>query len=106
MKTDKKFKKVVVLDTVIFYPEHRQLLNSIAEEVLEYPTSLPEGLEKQYEESPDLCLNKLCYTQIAIDNIPLQLLMNRVDGADVVVSCWTDIPDEIIQKVKSKIQEI
>ena len=97
MKTDKKFKKVVVLDTVIFYPEHRQLLNSIAEEVLEYPTSLPEGLEKQYEESPDLFLNKLCYTQIAIDNIPLQLLMNRVDGADVVVSCWTDIPDEILR---------
>jgi len=97
MKTDKKFRKVVVLDTVIFYPEHRQLLNSIAEEVLEYPTSLPEGLEKQYEESPDLFLNKLCYTQIAIDNIPLQLLMNRVDGADVVVSCWTDIPDEILR---------
>lgn len=97
MKIEKKFKKVVILDTVIFYPEHRQLLNSITEEVLEYPTSLPEGLEKQYEESPDLFLNKSCYTQIAIDNIPLQLLMNRVDGADVVVSCWTDIPDEILR---------
>lgn len=94
---DKKFKKVVVLDTVIFYPEHRELLNSISEEVLEYPTSLPEGLEKQYEENPELFLNKLCYTQIAIDNIPLQLLMNRMDGADVVISCWTDIPDELLR---------
>lgn len=97
IKVDKKFKKVVVLDTVIFYPEHRKLLNSIAAEVLEFPTSLPDGLEKQYEESPDLFLNKLCYTQIAIDNIPLQLLMNRIDGADVVISCWTDIPDEILR---------
>lgn len=96
MKIEKKFKKVVVLDTVIFYPEHRQFLDSISEEILEYPTSLPEGLEKQYEENPDLFLNKLCYTQIAIDNIPLQLLMNRIDGADVVISCWTDIPDEIL----------
>lgn len=93
----KKFKKVVILDTVIFYPEHRKLLNSIAEEVLEYPTSLPDGLEKQYTESPELFLNKQCYTQIATDNTPLQLLMNRVDGADVIISCWTDIPDEILR---------
>lgn len=96
-KLEKKFKKVVVLDTVIFYPEHRQLLNSIAEEVLEYPTSLPEGLEKQFEENPDLFLNKKCYTAIAIEDTPLQLLMNRVDGADVIISCWTNIPDEIIR---------
>ena len=55
-----KFKRVVVLDTVIFYPEHRKLLNSIAEEVLEFPTSLPEGLEKQYEEHPEIFLHQKC----------------------------------------------
>ncbi len=93
----KKFKKVVILDTVIFYPEHRDILNSIAEEIFEYPASLPEALEKQYEENPSLFLNKKCYTQIAIDNTPLQLLMDRVDGADVIISCWTDIPDEVLQ---------
>lgn len=92
-----KFKRVVVLDTVIFYPEHRKLLNSIAEEVLEFPTSLHEGLEKQYEEHPEIFLHQKCYTQIATDNVPLQLLMNRIEGADVIVSCWTDIPDEIIK---------
>ncbi len=97
VKLSKKFKKVVVLDTVIFYPEHRVILGSIAEEVLEYPTSLPEGLERQYEENPELFLNKKCYTQIAVDNVPLQLLMDRVEGADVIVSCWTDIPDEILK---------
>ncbi len=94
---DRKFKKVVVLDTVIFYPEHRRLLNSIAEEVLEYPTSLPKGLEKQYEDTPDLFLNKRCYIYLTADDIPLQLLMNRIDGADVIVSCWTDIPDQILR---------
>jgi len=41
-----KFKQIVVLDTVIFYPEHRKILNSIAEKILEYPTSLPEELKK------------------------------------------------------------
>lgn len=97
MEKNKKFKKVVVLDTVIFYPEHRKLLNSIAEEVLEYPSSLPERLEEQYEESPELFLGKKCYVHISTDNIPLQLLMNRVEGADVVISCWTDIPDEVLR---------
>ena len=96
-KLNKKFKKIVILDTVIFYPEHRKLLNSIAEEVLEYSTSLPDGLEKQYEENPDIFLNKKCYTEIAINDVPLQLLMNRIDGAEVVISCWTNIPDEILR---------
>jgi len=64
---------------------------------LEYPTSLPEGLEKQYENHPEMFKNKKCYTHIASDDISKQLLMNRVEGADVIISCWTNIPDEIIE---------
>lgn len=93
----KKFKKVVILDSVIFYPEHRNILNKLAEIIEEYPSSLPENLEKQYEKNPELFKNKKCYTQIAADNIPLQLLMNRCEGADVIISCWANIPDEIIK---------
>lgn len=97
MHQSKRYKKIVVLDTVIFYPEHRRLINSIADEVVEYPSSLPENLEKQYTEQPELFLNKKCYTQIATDDTPLQLLMNRVEGADVIISCWTNIPDEVLR---------
>lgn len=97
MNQTERYKKIVVLDTVIFYPEHRELLNIIADEVIEYPSSLPENLEKQYTEHPELFLNKKCYTQIATDDTPLQLLMNRVEGADVIISCWTNIPDEILR---------
>jgi lactate dehydrogenase-like 2-hydroxyacid dehydrogenase len=93
----KKFKKVVVLDTVIFYPEHRKLLNKLSEQVLEYPSSLPEGLEKQYQNNPELFINKRCYSELATNDTPKQLLMNRVDGADVIISCWTNIPDEILK---------
>jgi lactate dehydrogenase-like 2-hydroxyacid dehydrogenase len=53
-------------------------------------------LEKQYEENPELFLNKKCYTHIATDDTPNQLLMNRIEGAEVVISCWTNIPDEIL----------
>lgn len=93
----KKFKKVVILDSVIFYPEHRQILGKIAEIVEEYPSSIPETLEKQYDENPELFKNMKCYTQIAADNIPLQLLMNRIEGADAIISCWTNIPDKILE---------
>lgn len=97
IQSKKKFKKVVVLDTVIFYPEHRKLLNTLAEEIVEYPSSLPANLEKQYRENPELFVEQKCYTQIASDDIPLQLLMQRIEGADVVISCWTDIPDDILR---------
>jgi hypothetical protein len=32
------FEKMVVLDSVIFYPEHRERLNGMAREIVEYNT--------------------------------------------------------------------
>ncbi|MSR85316.1 hypothetical protein EXS71_02680 [Candidatus Uhrbacteria bacterium] len=93
----KKFKKVVILDSVIFYPEHRRILSELAEEIVEYPSSLPENLEKQYEQSPELFQNIRCYTELPVHDHSLQLLMNRIEGADVVISCWTGIPDEVLK---------
>lgn len=97
----KKFEKAVVLDSVIFYPEHRELLNKLAKNVEEYPSSLPENLEKQYEDNPDMFKNVKCYTEIQANDTPKQLLMNRVEGADLIISCWTDIPDEVLKQNKN-----
>lgn len=97
MKNTAKFNKVIILDSVILYPEHRALLNTIAKEVVEYPSSLPENLEKQYENEPEKFKNIKCYTELPQNNHSLQLLMNRVEGADVIISCWTNIPDQILR---------
>ncbi len=97
MHTFPKFHKVAVLDTVIFYPEHHRILHRLADEVVEYPSSLPESLERQYQEQPELFKNIKCYTELGADKTPLQLLMNRVEGADAIISCWTNIPDEILR---------
>lgn len=67
----KKFKKVVVLDSVIFYPEHRTRLEDIAEEIIEYNTC------KSEEET-----------------------LERIDGADCVISCWVDIPNKALDANK------
>ena len=66
---NKKYKKVVVLDSVIFYPEHRDRLNKIAEEVVEYNT---------------------CKTE--------EEVLERVKGADCIISCWVDISNRVIDE--------
>jgi len=65
----KKYKKVVVLDSVIFYPEHRDRLNKIANGVAEYNT---------------------CKTEKEV--------LERVRGADCIISCWVDIPNKVIDE--------
>jgi lactate dehydrogenase-like 2-hydroxyacid dehydrogenase len=63
------FDKVVVLDSVIFFPEHRERLDRIAREVVEYNTCTSE------------------------DEVSA-----RCAGADAIISCWVDIPHRIIDE--------
>jgi len=93
----KKFKKIVVLDSVIFYPEHRSILKQLADEIVEYPSSLPESLERQYVDNPEMFKDVRCYTELGKENSTSQLLQNRIEGADAVISCWTCIPDELLR---------
>lgn len=65
----KLYRKVVVLDSVIFFPEHRERLEALADEVVEYNT---------------------CSTEDEISQ--------RCKGADCIISCWVDIPHRIIEE--------
>lgn len=66
--SEKLYRKVVVLDSVIFFPEHRKRLEAIADEVVEYNTCSSEDEVSQ-----------------------------RCQGADCIISCWVDIPHRIIE---------
>lgn len=63
------FDKLVVLDSVIFYPEHRERLNRLAREVVEYNTCVDEDQVSE-----------------------------RCQGADGIISCWVDIPHRIVDE--------
>lgn len=65
----KKYKKIVILDSVILYPEHRYRLNLLADEIVEYNT---------------------CYSE--------EEVLERVKGADCVISCWVDISNRVIDE--------
>jgi lactate dehydrogenase-like 2-hydroxyacid dehydrogenase len=65
--TAKLYRKVVILDSVILFPEHRRRLEELAEEVVEYNTC------KSEEET-----------------------LERCRGADCIISCWVDISRRVI----------
>ena len=65
----KKYQKIVILDSVIIYPEHRYRLNLLADEIVEYNT---------------------CNSE--------EEVLERVKGADCVISCWVDISNRVIDE--------
>jgi len=65
----KLYRKIVVLDSVIFFPEHRERLHALADEVVEYNT---------------------CTSEDEVSE--------RCRGADCIISCWVDIPHRIIEE--------
>lgn len=67
MLAGKLYRKVVVLDSVIFFPEHRRRLEKLAEEVVEYNTCSSE-----------------------------EEVLERCREADCIISCWVDISRRVI----------
>ena len=65
----KKYKKIVILDSVILYPEHRYRLEQLADEIVEYNTCTSE-----------------------------EEVLERVSGADCIISCWVDISNRVIDE--------
>jgi lactate dehydrogenase-like 2-hydroxyacid dehydrogenase len=65
----KLYRKVVVLDSVIFFPEHRARLTELADEVVEYNT---------------------CTSEDEVSE--------RCRGADCIISCWINISHRIIEE--------
>lgn len=65
----KKYKRIVILDSVILYPEHRYRLDKLADEIIEYNT---------------------CNSE--------EEVLDRVRGADCIISCWVDISNRVIDE--------
>ncbi len=63
------YRKIVVLDSVIFFPEHRRRLEELADEIVEYNT---------------------CTTEDEVSQ--------RCRGADCIISCWVDISHRIVEE--------
>jgi lactate dehydrogenase-like 2-hydroxyacid dehydrogenase len=129
----KKFKKVVILDTVIFYPEHEKILKELVEKpviervplefnqinkewilpenytlpenatIIIWPSSLPESFDGISPEVHEKLKTGYCYVEEGLrDNISAQNLYNRVKDADCIITCWTAIPDLVLEKINPR----
>ncbi len=126
----KKFNKVVALDTIIFYPEHEEVLKQLVEKprvervplnynqstrewilptdyelpseanIIIWPSSLPESFEGLTPEVHTRLKTAQCWTEAGLQkSVSAQNLFNRVQGADCILTCWTDIPTEVLDKL-------
>lgn len=128
-----KFKKVVILDTVIFYPEHEIILKELVDNpkiervplefnqrkkewelpenyilpedasIIIWPSSLPESFNGISPEIHEKLKTGYCYVEEGLrDNISAQNLYNRIKDADCIITCWTGIPDLVLEKINPK----
>jgi len=128
-----KFKKIVVLDTVIFYPEHEIILKKLVENpkiervplefdqvekewklpegyslpddanIIIWPSSLPESFDGINPEVHEKLKTGHCYVEVSLrDDIPAQNLYNRVKDADCIITCWTAIPDLVLERINPR----
>jgi len=128
-----KFNKIVVLDTVIFYPEHEAILKELVNNpkmervpleynqskkewelpanyifpedanIIIWPSSLPETFDGISLEIHEKLKTGYCYVEAALrENIPAQNLLNRIKDADCIITCWTAIPDLVLENINPK----
>jgi glycerate dehydrogenase len=94
---DTKFKRIVSLDRIILSEEQWARLRTLAEEVIEYsgltPKQVAEKLAKEQGSDP----GAVCFTALALEEVTAAELKRRLERADAVITCWTNIPDKVLQ---------
>jgi len=92
----RKFNRIVVLDRIILLEKQWEQLRSCATEVIEFsglkPNEMLQILQQEMAEDP----KPMCWTQLAQEKITIEELNRRIAGADTIITCWTDIPEDVV----------
>ncbi len=91
------FKKLVVLDRIILSTSQWAQLRGLAEEVVEFSGLTPKQLAAKLAEEQGVDPGAVCFTALAMEEITEKELNVRLEGADAVVSCWTNLPDAVLR---------
>ena len=88
------FKKIVVTDPIILFPDQWGRLKRLSREIVSAgeQTSIDELYKHaKIEGSP------VCWTQLAARPLQGKELEKAAEGADSLISCWTTIHDEVLR---------
>lgn len=89
-------RKLVVLDRIILLERQWEALRSMTHELVEYGGLDPREIVRRLEKEADHVKAPMCWTQLAQEEITVEELNERLAGADAVITCWTNIPDEVL----------
>jgi glycerate dehydrogenase len=86
----------VILDPVILLRDQHVRLRSLADDVVEFSSLSPDAMLRAAHDEMDENPSPMCWTQLAAEDVTQQELLRRLDGADAVITCWTNIPDGVL----------
>lgn len=92
----RRLKKLVVLDRIILLEAQWSQLREMTEELVEYGGLDPREIMRRLQEEADQAEAPMCWTQLAHQEITITELNDRLRDADGVISCWTNIPDQVL----------
>lgn len=92
-----KLRKLVILDRLVLTETQWTALRSAADEVVEFSGLRPEEVVKELAAEQRLDVGAVCFTALAIQQATEAELMKRLEGADGVVTCWTNLPDAVLR---------
>jgi len=100
----KQFEKLVIFDNIVLFPEQRNKLQKFANEIIDFsdhPIHSKKTSDSPLESTSvddDLLV---CETNPEYSLEERKELVRRTKGADAILSCWTNIPDEVIAESNS-----
>jgi glycerate dehydrogenase len=92
----RRLRKLVILDRIILLDDQWAELRALADEVVEYGGIDQKEMLARLEAESGQAAAPVCWTQLAAEEITTKELIDRVKGADGIITCWTNIPDEVI----------
>jgi glycerate dehydrogenase len=94
----RKFKKLVILDKIILSNEQWAQLRALANEVVEHAGLTQKQVVEKLAREQDSDPGAVCFTALAMEEVTIHELNERLAGADAVITCWTNIPDGVLRK--------
>jgi len=94
----KQLKRLIVLDPIVLTRDQWSRLGALAEHLVEFHGLSADEILARLEKDMDANPAPMCWTQLAQENVTEKVLLERLEGADGVITCWTNIPDSILNQ--------
>lgn len=93
----RKLQKLVVLDRIILLDDQWKRLRGMSEQIVEYAGLSNAEILRRLDAEADREEAPMCWTQLAQEEMTVHELQERIKDADGVITCWTNIPDDVLK---------